>query len=99
MQKPNNEMLVQLTANDLILLIKEAVKEEISKITDVIKLNSKESETDSVLLTREETAKLLRVSTTSLYLWNRDKILENKKISNRVYYLKSDVMNKLNSVA
>lgn len=99
MQKPNNEMLVQLTANDLMLLIKEAVKEEISKITDVIKLNSKENETDSVLLTREETAKLLRVSTTSLYLWNRDKILENKKISNRVYYLKSDVMNKLNSVA
>lgn len=92
-------LLVQLSVGDLIQLIKEAVKEEISKITDVIKLNSKESETDSVLLTREETAKLLRVSTTSLYLWNRDKILEHKKISNRVYYLKSDVMNKLKIVA
>ena len=92
-------LLVQLSVGDLIQLIKEAVKEEISKITDVIKLNSKENESESGLLTRAETARLLRVSTTSLYLWNRDKILENKKISNRVYYLKSDVMNKLNSVA
>ena len=47
----------------------------------------------------KETAELLSVSETTLFLWNRDKKLENKKIGNRVYYLKSEVICKLNSVA
>ena len=99
MQKPNNEMLVQLTANDLMLLIKEAVKEELQKITNVIQLNTKESEDENELLTRKQTAELLKVSETSLFLWNRNKVLEHKKIGNRVYYIKSEVLNKLKTVA
>ena len=99
MQKPNNEMLVQLTANDLMLLIKEAVKEELNKITNVIKLNPKEPENESELLSRKQTAELLNVSETTLFLWNRDKVLEHKKLNNRVYYIKSEVLNKLKTVA
>lgn len=97
MQKPNNEMLVQLTANDLMLLIREAVKEEIQKITNVIQLNPKEKESE--LLSRKQTAELLNVSETTLFLWNRDKVLEHKKLNNRVYYIKSEVLNKLKTVA
>jgi len=92
-------LLVQLSVGELQQLICEAVKQELSKITDVIKLNPKESENESELLTRKQTERRLNVSSTTLFLWNRDKILEHKKISNRVYYLRSDVMNKLNSVA
>lgn len=99
MQKPNNEMLVQLTANDLMLLIKEAVKEELNKITNVIKLNPKEPENENELLTKKQTENLLNVSSTTLFLWNRDKVLENKKIGNRVYYLRSEVLKKLKTVA
>ncbi len=99
MQKPNNEMLVQLTANDLMLLIKEAVKEELQKITNVIQLNPKEPENENELLTKKQTENLLNVSSTTLFLWNRDKVLENKKIGNRVYYLRSEVLNKLKTVA
>ncbi len=99
MQKQNNEMLVQLTANDLILLIKEAVKEELQKITNVIKLNPKEKESEPELLTRKQTAELLNVSETTLFLWNRDKVLEHKKLNNRVYYIKNEVLNKLKTVA
>ncbi|WP_374552515.1 DNA-binding protein [Flavobacterium sp.] len=92
-------MLVQLTANDLILLIKEAVKEELQKITNVIKLNPKEKESEPELLTRKQTAELLNVSETTLFLWNRDKVLEHKKLNNRVYYIKNEVLNKLKTVA
>jgi hypothetical protein len=95
----NNEMLVQLSASDLFQLIKQAVKEEMDCITDAIKLNPKESENENDFLTREETAKLLKVSTTTLFLWNRDSILKANKIGRRVYYSKSEVYNKLNLVA
>jgi predicted RecB family endonuclease len=99
MQNKNNEMLVQLSTNDLFQLIKEAVKEELNKITNVIQLNPKEKENEPELLTRRQTAELLKVSETTLFLWDRDKKLENKKIGNRVYYLKSEVINKIKTVA
>lgn len=93
-----NEMLVQLSTNDLFQLIKEAVKQELNKITDVIKLNPKESENESELLTRKQTAELLNVSETTLFLWNRDKLLLHKKIGKRVYYIKNEVLNKIKTV-
>ena len=99
MQNKNNEMLVQLSTNDLFQLIKEAVKEELNKITNVIQLNPKEKENESELLSREQTAELLNVSETTLFLWNRDKVLEHKKLNNRVYYIKSEVINKIKTVA
>lgn len=97
LQKEN--LLVQLSVGDLQQLIKEAVKEELNKITNVIQLNPKESENENELLTRKQTAELLKVSETSLFLWNRKKVLEHKKIGNRVYYIKSEVLNKLKTVA
>jgi hypothetical protein len=99
MTEANPNILIQISKNDLKQLIQEAVKEEMSKINDAIRLNPKESESKSDLLTRKETAELLSVSETTLFLWNRDKVLEHKKLNNRVYYLRSNVMNKLNSVA
>ena len=97
LQKEN--LLVQLSVGDLQQLIKEAVKEELQKITNVIKLNPKEPENESELLSRKQTAELLNVSETTLFLWNRDKVLEHKKLNNRVYYIKSEVLNKLKTVA
>lgn len=99
MTNENTKLLVQLSVVDLQHLIKEAVKEELQKITNVIQLNPKESESESELLTRKQTAELLKVSETSLFLWNRNKVLEHKKIGNRVYYIKSEVLNKLKTVA
>ena len=97
LQKEN--LLVQLSVGDLQQLIKEAVKEELQKITNVIQLNPKEPENENELLTKKQTENLLNVSSTTLFLWNRDKVLENKKIGNRVYYLRSEVLNKLKTVA
>lgn len=97
LQKEN--LLVQLSVGDLQQLISDVVKNELQKITDAIKLNPKESDKENDFLTREETAKLLKVSTTTLFLWNRDSVLKAKKIGRRVYYSKSEVYNKLNLIA
>ena len=96
-QKQN--LLVQLSVGDLQQLITDAVKQELQKITELFKLNGKDSKEESELLTRDETAKLLQVSTTTLFIWNRDSILKAKKMNSRVYYLRSDVMSKLKAVA
>jgi hypothetical protein len=90
-------LLVTLCVADLEQLIKDAVKEEITKITKAIQLNPQKEAPE--LLTREEVAKMLNVSYTTLFLWNRDKQLEAKKIGKRVYYQRSVIMDKLNPVA
>ncbi len=90
-------LLVQLRVSDLQQLIKDAVKEEMTKITNVIQLKPQIESPE--LLTREEVAKMLNVSYTTLFLWNRDNKLEAKKIGKRVYYHRSVIMDKLNPVA
>ena len=47
------------------------------------------------ILTREEVCKLLKISKTTLFHWNNEKVLVNHKIGRRVYYMKADVMAKL----
>lgn len=92
------KMLVQLSAQDLAELITSSVKEEMNKLIKVIQMIPKEDDEDK-LITRKETATLMKVSVETLYHWNVKKILKAKKVGNRVYYLRSDIMNKLNSVA
>ncbi len=93
MQENKNQLLVQLSANDLFRLITDAVKQELNKITEVIKPNPQDNESE--LLSREATAKMLGVSTTTLFFWNRDSILKAKKMGRRVYYIKSEVLTKI----
>ncbi len=92
MQNKSN-LLVQLSVGDLQQLISEAVKEEITKITKVIQLQPK-TETPE-LLTREEVAKILKVSYTTLFHWNNSGELSAQKIGKRVYYQRSIIMDKL----
>lgn len=90
-------LLIQLKVGDLQKLIKDAIKEEITKITSAITLNPKSSENNSdELLTREQASKLLNVSYTTLFHWNNDGILPVEKLGKRVYYSKSRIMEKLN---
>jgi excisionase family DNA binding protein len=97
MVQNKSNLLVQLSVGDLQQLIQEAVKEQMTKITDVIKLSTKTSENDSEqLLTREEVAKILKVSFTTLFHWNNDGKLPAQKIGKRVYYQRSTIMDKLN---
>ena len=97
MVKNKENLLVQLSVGDLQQLISEAVKEEITKITKVIQLQPQKEIPE--LLTREEVAKILKVSYTTLFHWNNSGELSGQKIGKRVYYQRTIIMNKLNNVA
>lgn len=93
MKAEKENMLVQLSVGDLQQLIKEAVKEELQTVKDLIPSTSKKEAPE--LLTREQVCKLLHVSTTTLFNWNRDGILLHKKVGSRVYYQRSLIMDRL----
>ncbi len=87
--------LVHVSIEDMTSIMREVVATELQKVKELISLIPKEDDSDKIL-TREEVCKLLKVSTTTLFNWNNDKILENHKVGRRVYYKKSDVLAVLN---
>lgn len=80
--------LMQIDIESFGQFIQKLVREELEKI---IPTQSEEKE----FYTRDETAKLLNVSLTTLFHWNNDGTLKNTKIGNRVYYSKDEVFSKL----
>jgi excisionase family DNA binding protein len=50
---------------------------------------------ENILLTREETAKMLSVSLVTLWTWDKKDIIQSYRIGNKVRYKKSDVLNAL----
>lgn len=91
-------MIVQLSVGDLTDLIKDCVAVEIQKLSKVIQLTPNKTE-ETEIISRKEASELLKVSFTTLYHWNKDNVLKSNKIGNRVYYLRTDVMEKLKPVA
>ncbi|WP_265428543.1 helix-turn-helix domain-containing protein [Chryseobacterium sp. YIM B08800] len=73
--------------------IQKLVREELEKFNK----GNHNLENEKQFYTREETAKLLDVSLTTLFHWNNQGILKAKKIGKRVYYCKSDVQAHLKS--
>ncbi|WP_419488747.1 helix-turn-helix domain-containing protein [Chryseobacterium bernardetii] len=84
--------LMQIDIESFGQFIQKLVREELEK---VIPMQSEEKE----FYTREETAKLLNVSLTTLFHWNNDGTLKNTKIGKRVYYSKNEVFSKLKQVS
>lgn len=82
--------LMQIDIESFGQFIQKLVREELEKI---IPAQSEEKE----FYTREETAKLLNVSLTTLFHWNNQGVLKTKKLGKRVYYSKSDVLAQLKS--
>ena len=80
--------LMQIDIDSFGQFIQKLVREELEKI---IPVQSEEKE----FYTREETAKLLNVSLTTLFHWNNDGTLKNTKMGKRVYYSKDEVFSKL----
>ena len=85
----------QLSVEDLSTMIRQSVATELQKVSDLITKTPKEDNSDKAL-TREQVCKLLDVSTTTLFNWNRNGILVNKKRGRRVYYSKASVMSMFN---
>lgn len=92
----NNQInLVHVSIENMTSIMREVVATELQKVKELISLTPKEDDSDKIL-TREEVCKLLKVSPTTLFHWNNDKILVNYKVGRRVYYKQSDVLAILN---
>jgi predicted DNA-binding transcriptional regulator AlpA len=88
--------LIDLKVSDLIDLISESVATELTRVKDLLTSNVNKSEKE--LLTREEVSKLLKLSYTTLWKHDKTGILPAKKLGHKVFYLRADVMNKLNNI-
>jgi excisionase family DNA binding protein len=79
--------------------------EILNGVSDVLKSFASTLQTNNhnILLTREETSKLLRVSLVTLWAWTRKDIIPAYRIGNQVRYKRNEVldalrqMNKFNS--
>ena len=89
----NTTMIVQLTVAQLQQLIAEVVGSEFEKHNSIMKIDGKPDSNE--LLTRAEVSDLLKVSYPTLWSWNKSGILTSKKIGNKVFYEKADVMAQL----
>lgn len=81
------------------ILLSQTTKEEISELICNFS-NQLQELKDSIprpeqLLTREQTACLLDVDVSTLHLWNKKGKLKPRGLGNRVYYLRSEIMEAL----
>jgi len=82
--------LMQIDINSFGQFIQKLVREELEKY------NLQQSD-EKEFYTREETAKLLNVSFTTLFHWNNQGVLKAKKLGKRVYYSKSDILSQIDN--
>ncbi len=86
-----NLNLVNVPLDVLTDTIRDIVASELQKVM-VLSTSSNKNENVDEILTRKQVCKLLKISNSTLFNWNNNKILENHKIGHRVYYKKSDVL-------
>ena len=91
-----NLNLVHVSIEDMTSIMREVVASELQKAKEII--SPTPIDDSDKILTREEVCKLLKVSLTTLFNWNNDKILVNYKVGRRVYYMKTDVLALLNPI-
>ncbi len=82
--------LYEMTPNELKELIGDSINEKIEKLKPPEEKRDQED-----LLTVDETLKLLKCSKQALWNWRKNGILPSYRLGNRVYYKKSDILNKL----
>ncbi len=84
-------LLKEITLLDIESIIRKVVKEELK---DALR-----TEPDSILLTRQETAKILGITLVTLRTWSKLGKITSYKIGSRVRYKKNEVYDALNKVA
>lgn len=81
-----NIQFIQFTPEELFNGIKEIVDKQFEELKS--QFQPKEPEE---LLTREETAELLRIDKSTLWAWSKKGKLQAHGIGNRVYYKRSEI--------
>ncbi len=94
-----NKRLIDLTKSELIDLITEAFATELKKVGNLADTKQSNTDSETELLNREETTKLLKISFTTLWKHTKNGLLPSKKLGNKVYYFKQDVFDYLNTAS
>ena len=74
--------------------LQTAITQDVKSQLDQLK-KSFEPKSPEELLTRSETAKLLKINLSTLYLWTKKKRVKSYGISGKVYYKRSEVESSL----
>lgn len=91
----HNSNMILISISELTSLISECLKAELIKGSEM-KTNIVQ-DVSNCLLSRKEVSEMLKVSYPTLYHWNNNGTLLAQKLGNRVYYQKSQILEKLNS--
>ena len=66
-----------------------------NKLDQLLKTKQEPQKDNDILFSREETAKIIKVSLPTLNSWTKEGFIPSYKIANRVYYKKDEVMESL----
>lgn len=87
----NSVLIEKITEAQLVDIINKAIQTQFDELKQELhKVRDQEE-----LLTRDETAKILKINSSTLYLWTRKGKLPSYGIGNRVYYKRSEIMDSL----
>ncbi|WP_111685120.1 helix-turn-helix transcriptional regulator [Winogradskyella tangerina] len=85
--------IIHTTPSEISSIVSESVK----KALEDFKKELDNTDTKDQLFTREETCEFLSINTSTLWNYTKKGKLPSKKIGNRVYYLKSEILKALNT--
>ncbi len=86
----DNIKFIQLTPEQIKEIVADVIKPQIEGLKENFKL--KEPET---LLTRKETAELLKINLSTLWAWTNKGLVKSYAIGNRIYYKRHEILETL----
>lgn len=92
------EMTIQMDAEwkkEFKSMINEAITKALNENIPKTKGKNNTNDSDDQILTRKEVMKMLHVSHSTLYHYQRKEIIPFLKIGNRVYFKKRDILNNI----
>lgn len=92
----SNELEVVVAPKGLMQDLQQKI-DKMSEHIDVLIKNSQKHDPNE-LLDKKETAKLLKVSVSSIWLWTKKGKLKSYGIEGRVYYKRAEVLAALNEI-
>lgn len=89
--KTNSILLQELTASELQNLFAETVKDQITAVLRELQ----RSQYNEILLSREETANLLKIDISTLHTWDKKGFIKSYGIGHRRYYKRAEILQSL----
>jgi excisionase family DNA binding protein len=89
-----NLKFIQVTPNELVILISESVKTQIQELSNYLKALPP-TKNEKEFLTRKEVAELFKVSLVTIHEWCNSGILKHYKVGNRTYFKYTELLETL----